>query len=238
MAKNNTRGLQAATKFVGQISLALIIGIYLYRTHQWSDVHFPFFKNLIWTLGPFYILFVCLVMVGTSNAVNLTDGLDGLAIGCSLFIALTYAVFSYVTGNIVISEYLYVPYVAGAGELTVFCAALVGACMGFLWFNSYPASIFMGDTGSLSLGGALGIIAILIKKELLLLIVGGIFVIEALSVITQVTSFRLTGKRIFRMAPIHHHFQLKGWPESKIVIRFWILSVILALMGLASLKLR
>ncbi len=234
---NNAKGLQAFTKLTGQIALGVAVGFLLYDAFGWDNVHVPFFKELIVRLGPFYILFVCFVLVGSSNAVNLTDGLDGLAIGCSIFIALTYAIFSYLTGNAIFSDYLNVPFVAGTGELTVFCAALVGAALGFLWFNSYPASVFMGDTGSLSLGGALGIVAILIKKELLLLLVGGIFVAEALSVILQVVSFKTRRKRIFLMAPLHHHFQLKGWPESKVVIRFWIVSVVLSLAGLASLKL-
>ncbi len=234
---NNSKGLQAITKLTGQLVLSVVVGYILYDGFHWDGVHVPFFKDLVISLGPFYILFVCFVLVGSSNAVNLTDGLDGLAIGCSIFIALTYAIISYLTGNAIFSDYLNLPFIAGAGELTVFCASWVGAGLGFLWFNSYPASVFMGDTGSLSLGGAIGIVAVLIKKELLLLLVGGIFVAEALSVILQVVSFKTRKKRIFLMAPLHHHFQLKGWSETKVVIRFWIVSVMLALAGLASLKL-
>jgi phospho-N-acetylmuramoyl-pentapeptide-transferase len=238
LLKDDSRGLQAATKLSGQLILGLLVGFLLYSTQQWEELHIPFIKNAILPLGILYVPFVCLVLAGSSNAVNLSDGLDGLAIGCMTFMALTYAIFSYITGHALFSQYLYLPFIAGSGELTVFCSAVMGACLGFLWFNSHPASIFMGDTGSLALGGAIGIVGILIKKELLLLIVGGVFVIEALSVILQVTSFKTRQKRIFLMTPLHHHFQLKGWPESKIVIRFWILSVIFALMGLAALKLR
>ncbi len=235
-AYNNSKGLQAVTKLLGQLALGLAVGYLLYGA-GWERVHVPFLKDYAITLGPFFVVFVCAVLIGTSNAVNLTDGLDGLAIGCSIFIAIAYAILSYLTGNAIFSEYLNLPFLAGSGELTVFCAAIAGAGLGFLWFNSYPASIFMGDTGSLALGGAFGITAILIKKELLLIIIGGIFVVEALSVILQVASFKIFKKRIFLMSPIHHHFQLKGWAESKIVIRFWILSVILALAGIASIKL-
>jgi phospho-N-acetylmuramoyl-pentapeptide-transferase len=238
LAFKNSKGLQAATKLAGQMGLGLAAGLFLYQGIGWDTVQFSFLRDFAWTLGPFYVPFVCLVLVGSSNAVNLTDGLDGLAVGCTIFIAITYAGFSYLTGHAAFSGYLGLPFVPEAGELTVFCAALVGACLGFLWFNSYPANVFMGDTGSLSLGGALGVVAVLIKKELVLLVVGGVFVVEALSVILQVTSFKLRRKRIFLMAPLHHHFQLKGWSESKIVIRFWIVSVILALAGFATLKLR
>ncbi len=237
--RDNAKGLAATTKLTGQLILGLALGVFLYfDSPDWWRLGLPFFKSLAPSLDFFYIPFVCLVLVGTSNAVNLTDGLDGLAVGCSIIIALTYSVLSYVTGHAIFSEYLYLPFIHGTGELTVFCASLVGAGMGFLWFNAYPASVFMGDTGSLALGGGLGVVAVLTKKEILLLLVGGIFVFEALSVILQVLSYKLRGKRIFLMAPIHHHFQLKGWPESKIVIRFWIVSVILALSGLATLKLR
>ena len=182
--------------------------------------------------------FIVLVIVGASNAVNLTDGLDGLAIGCTTMIAIAYAGMSYLSGHQRFAEYLWIPFVPGAGELTVFCAALVGAGMGFLWYNAHPASVFMGDTGSLALGGALGAVAVLIKKELLLVVVGGIFVAEAVSVIVQVISFRATGRRVFLMAPLHHHFQLKGWPENKVTVRFWIVGAVLALISLSTLKLR
>lgn len=239
LRKKNSKGLTAANKFFGQLSLGIGIGLFLYLdSSSWQEVHVPFVKNWILVMGPLYILFVALVIVGASNAVNLTDGLDGLAIGCTAMIALTYALFSYVTGHAKFSEYLQIPFVSGAGELTVFCAALLGAAMGFLWFNSHPASVFMGDVGSLSLGGALGVVAVFTRKELLLLIVGGIFVAEALSVILQVGSYKLRKRRIFLMAPIHHHFQLQGLAETKVVIRFWIVSIILALWGLASLKLQ
>ncbi len=181
---------------------------------------------------------MAVILIGTSNAVNLTDGLDGLAIGCVLIVSLTLAALSYLSGNVNFSDYLLIPYVPGSGELTVFCAAIIGASLGFLWFNCHPASVFMGDVGSLPLGGTLGVIAVLIKKELLLVLLGGVFVLEALSVILQVISFRTTGKRIFKMSPFHHHLQLSGWNESKIIIRFWIVAIILALVTLTTLKLR
>ncbi|MBM3252545.1 MAG: phospho-N-acetylmuramoyl-pentapeptide-transferase, partial [Candidatus Omnitrophica bacterium] len=198
----------------------------------------PFFKNLIIDLGIFYIFFTAIVIVGTSNAVNITDGLDGLAIGCVIIAALAIAVLSYISGNIKFSGYLFLPYIEGAAELTVFCGAILGASLGFLWFNCHPAEVFMGDVGSLALGGTLGAVAIFIKKELLLFLLGGIFVIEALSVILQVSSFKFRKKRIFKIAPIHHHFQFLGWDESKVIIRFWIIAIILALLTLATIKLR
>lgn len=239
LRKQNAGGIRPMIKLICQSIAGIAVGLILYfESPGWSNVDIPFVKNWVITLGPLYILFVCCIFVGSSNAVNLTDGLDGLAIGCTTLIALTYAVFSYLTGHAVFANYLFMPFVDGAGELTVFCASLMGAGLGFLWFNCHPASVFMGDTGSLSIGGALGAVAVLTKKELLLLIVGGIFVVEALSVILQVASFKLTKKRIFKMAPIHHHFQLSGWVESKVVIRFWIIAGILSLVGLASLKLR
>lgn len=239
LSKKNSKGLTAANKLIGQLVAGIAIGIFLYLdSPEWQKVNVPFFKDWLWMMGPFYIVFVCLVIVGSSNAVNLTDGLDGLAIGITSIIALTYGLFCYVTGHLKFSQYLQIPFVSGAGELTVFCAALFGAGLGFLWFNSHPASVFMGDVGSLSIGGALGIIAVFIKKEFLLLIVGGVFVMEAVSVILQVASFRVRKKRIFLMAPVHHHFQLKGLVESKVVIRFWIISIVLALWGLSTLKLQ
>jgi phospho-N-acetylmuramoyl-pentapeptide-transferase len=189
-------------------------------------------------IGVFYIVLTYFVIVGTSNAVNLTDGLDGLAILPTVLIAGALAVFAYLTGHSVFSEYLNIPYISGAGELVVFCAAIVGAGMGFLWFNTYPAQVFMGDVGALALGAALGVVAVIVRQELVLLIMGGVFVMETVSVILQVASFKLTGKRIFRMAPIHHHFELKGWPEPRIIVRFWIITVVLVLIGLATLKLR
>lgn len=239
LVKKRSLGLRSMTKLFWQIIISLALGIKVFCDPEISTIlDVPFFKNLVINLGILYILWVVLVVVGSSNAVNLTDGLDGLAIGCVIMIALAYTGFSYVAGHSRFSEYLNISYVPGTGELAVFCAALIGAGLGFLWFNSYPATVFMGDTGSLALGGAIGTVAVLIKKELLLLLVGGIFVIEALSVILQVASFRLRGKRIFLMSPLHHHFQLLGWSESKITIRFWIAGAVLALLSLSTLKIR
>jgi len=233
------RGLMVTTKLIGQLIPAFIIGLYLYFDPRWAtNLDIPFFKKLFVDLSIFYIFFAMLVIVASSNAVNITDGLDGLAIGCVCLIALTYAGFSYVSGHIELAEYLKILYIPGSGELTVFCASIAGAALGFLWFNSHPASVFMGDTGSLALGGAIGVVAVLVKKELLLLVVGGIFVVEALSVILQVGFFKLKKKRVFLMTPLHHHFQLLGWSESKITTRFWIVAVILALLSLLTLKLR
>jgi phospho-N-acetylmuramoyl-pentapeptide-transferase len=198
----------------------------------------PFFKHIHADLGGFYVPFVALVLVGSSNAVNLTDGLDGLAVGSTLFASGTYAIFTYLAGNTKIARYLQIPYVAGAGEVSIFCAAMVGACLAFLWFNCHPAEVFMGDVGSLALGAAVGCTAAISKQELLLVVVGGLFVAEAASVILQVVSFKARGKRVFRMAPLHHHFELMGWAETKVVVRFWIVAVVFALMGLATLKLR
>jgi phospho-N-acetylmuramoyl-pentapeptide-transferase len=233
------KGVTAMTKIIGQVSLALIVGLFVLRNNAiGTDLYIPFLKNAVANLGVIYLIFILLVIVGTSNAVNLTDGLDGLAIGCVVFIAFTYAVISYVTGNAAISGYLNVFYLPESGELACFCAALAGAGLGFLWFNSPPASIFMGDTGALSLGAAIGIVSVLIKKEVLLLFAGGIFVIEALSVILQVLSFKFRKKRLFLMTPIHHHFQIKGLAESKITVRFWIIAAILALLSMTTLKVR
>jgi len=237
--KKRSKGLDAKAKFASQIILGLILGIILLLNNQNSiKLDFPFLKNVSLNLDGFFIIFVIFVIAGSSNAVNLTDGLDGLAIGIVVMVALAFSVLSYVTGNIKFSEYLLIPYIRGTGELAVFCASMFGAGLGFLWFNCFPASIFMGDVGSLALGGALGTVALLIKKELLLVIVGGIFVLEALSVILQVASFRLRKKRIFRIAPLHHHFQFLGWPESKVIVRFWIVASLLALFTLATLKIR
>lgn len=239
LIKKDSKGLKALSKFVGQVGVGVTVGVILYLSSpDWHRVSVPFVKHWFLALGPLYVVFAAIVISGASNAVNLTDGLDGLAIGCTLFIALAYGVFSYVAGHAVFSQYLQIPFISGAGELTVFCAALFGAGMGFLWFNSHPASVFMGDVGSLALGGALGAVALCTKKELLLVIVGGIFVMEALSVMLQVGSYKLRKKRIFLMAPIHHHFQLTGLSESKVVIRFWIVSIILALFGVVTLKLQ
>jgi len=233
------RGLSKRTKLVWEIMLGCFIGSYVYFNPDTSTkLDLPFFKDVIVDFGIFYIPFAALVIIGTSNAVNLTDGLDGLAIGCVLIVGLTLAVLSYITGHLAFSKYLFIPFISGAGELAVFCSAIMGASLGFLWFNCHPATVFMGDVGSLSLGGTLGVIAVLIKKELLLVIVGGIFVIEAASVILQVFSVKLRGKKIFKVSPLHHHLQLSGWKESKIIIRFWIVAIILALITLMTLKIR
>jgi phospho-N-acetylmuramoyl-pentapeptide-transferase len=237
--KKKSKGLTATSKFISQITLGILLGIILFQNPDNSTkLDIPFLKNVSVELGIVYIVFVVLVITGSSNAVNLTDGLDGLAIGCVIMASLAFSVLSYVTGNIKFSEYLLIPYIRGSGELTVFCSSIFGAGLGFLWFNCYPASIFMGDVGSLALGGALGTAALLIKKELLLVIVGGIFVLEALSVILQVLSFRLTKKRIFKIAPLHHHFQFLDWPENKVIVRFWIIAGLLALLTLVTLKIR
>jgi len=238
--KNNSKGLSAKGKLLLQIVGASVVGVVIFL-HPGFDGHlsFPFFKNFRPDLGWFYVVFAVLVIVGSSNAVNLTDGLDGLAAGPTVVTAAVYLVFSYLAGHVVLADYLQLPYVAGSGELAIFCGTIVGACLGFLWFNAYPAQLFMGDVGALALGGALGSIAIIIKQEFLLAIVGGIFVMEALSVIMQVGYFKLTnGKRIFLMAPFHHHFEKKGWHEPKVVVRFWIVSIILGLFAIATLKLR
>jgi len=237
--KKKSKGLTAVTKLTSQVVLGLILGIVLFISPDNSTVvDVPFLKNVSWDLGIFYILFVILVIAGTSNAVNLTDGLDGLAIGCVIMAAIAFSILTYVSGNIKLSHYLFIPYIKGGGELTVFCASILGAGLGFLWFNAHPASIFMGDVGSLALGGALGTVAILIKKELLLVIVGGIFVLEALSVILQIASFRFTGKRMFKIAPLHHHFEFTGWHENKVIVRFWIIASLLALLTVVTLKIR
>jgi phospho-N-acetylmuramoyl-pentapeptide-transferase len=203
-----------------------------------TAVYFPFFKDLRVQLGLLFVLFVMIVIAGSSNAVNLTDGLDGLAIGCLVMVSIAFTVVSYIVGRADFSSYLGIPYVPGAGEISILCCAMVGASLGFLWFNCHPAQIFMGDVGALSFGGAIGLIAVILKQEFLLFVVGGIFVLEALSVILQVASFRLTGKRIFRIAPLHHHFQFEGWHENKVTVRFWIVAAMLAVMSIASLKLR
>ena len=237
----NSSGISFKFKIISQVMIA-IIGITLLR--QFSDheeltkLYFPFFKNLIINLGWFFIPFSVFIIVGSSNAVNLTDGLDGLATVPVILVAGCFAFISYITGNVVFSAYLQIPYIEGMGEVSVFCGSIIGACLGFLWFNAPPAKIFMGDTGSLALGGSLGAVGIITKHEIVLAITGGLFVLEAVSVIVQVLSFKLTGKRVFRMAPIHHHFEKKGWAESTVVIRFWIISIILAMIGLATLKLR
>ena len=235
----NAKGITARQKIILQTAVATLIAVYLYLQPNWNtQLSFPFFKNVLPDLGIFYLVFAVLVIVGCSDAVNLTDGLDGLAIGLVLIVSATYLLFSYISGNVRISDYLQITYVSGCGELTVFCGALLGASMGFLWYNAYPAEVFMGDVGSLALGGSLGTVAVITKHEMLLAIVGGIFVVEALSVIFQVGSFKLRGKRIFQMAPLHHHFELKGWSEPKIIVRFWIAGAVLALLAMSTLKLR
>lgn len=239
VVKKRNLGLRPTTKFLGQIFLGVLVSLFVIMcTPIPRTLHIPFFKYFILNLGVFYILFVILVLTGSSNAVNLTDGLDGLAIGCTIIAALTYSILSYIAGHFRFSDYLHIFYLEGGGELSVFCASMVGAGLGFLWFNSYPANVFMGDTGSLALGGAIGVVAVLIKKELLLFLIGGIFVIEALSVLLQITWYKATKKRLFLMSPIHHHFEHLSWHESKVTIRFWIVAIILALLSLATLKLQ
>lgn len=239
ITKKKNEGLKAGTKFLNQVFLAVVVAFFvMVFTPIPTTLNVPFLKFFSKELGAFYILFVIIVLAGASNAVNLTDGLDGLATGCTIIAALAYSILTYITGNIKMADYLNIFYLQGAGELSVFCAAMVGAGLGFLWFNSFPATVFMGDTGSLALGGGIGVVAVFIKKELLLFLVGGIFVIEAFSVLLQVLWFKTTKKRLFLMSPIHHHFQLLGWPESKITIRFWIVAIILALLSLATLKLQ
>jgi len=237
----NSRGLNSKLKFLGQLIIGLIALFILinFSKHEFLyNLYFPFFKNLILEMGLFFIPFALFVIIGSSNAVNLTDGLDGLATVPVMLVALSFTFISYVVGNIIFAEYLKLQYIPDVGEISIFCGSIVGSCLGFLWYNAPPAKIFMGDTGSLSLGGSLAAVAVIVKHEIVLAIIGGLFVLETASVIIQVISFKLTGKRVFMMAPIHHHFEKKGWAESTIVIRFWIISIILALIGLATLKLR
>jgi phospho-N-acetylmuramoyl-pentapeptide-transferase len=244
VVKKRSMGLSARRKLRGQLLVSLILGVVVYLLAEAEPTQYstrlllPFFKTAMPDLSAFYIVFAVIVLVGWSNAVNLTDGLDGLAIGATLIAAAAFTVLAYVSGHRVFSNYLDLLYLPGAGEVTIFCGAMVGASMGFLWWNCYPAQVFMGDVGSLSLGGAIATVAILIKQELLLFSVGGLFLIEAFSVILQVTSFKLTGKRLFRMAPLHHHFELIGWQEPQIIIRFWIVAFMFALFSLTTLKLR
>ena len=237
----NSKGLSAKAKYFWQTVFGLGAAIVMYRMAESpieTTLILPFVKDVMIPLGGWFVVLSYFVIVGSSNAVNLTDGLDGLAIMPTVMVAGALAIFAYVTGHIGFAGYLGIPYIAGSGELTIFCGSLVGAGLGFLWFNTYPAQVFMGDVGALALGAALGVVAVLIRQELVLLIMGGVFVMETVSVIMQVTSFKLTGKRIFRMAPLHHHFELKGWPEPRVIVRFWIITVILVLIGLASLKVR
>ncbi len=237
----NSKGLASRYKYLWQSVIGLTAAIILFRTaelpHE-TQLIVPFVKSLVFDLGWMYVVLAYFVIVGSSNAVNLTDGLDGLAILPTVLVGGALGVFAYVTGNTNFAGYLGIPYIPGVGEMVVFCGALVGAGLGFLWFNTYPAQVFMGDVGALALGAALGVIAVIVRQELVLFIMGGIFVVETVSVILQVASYKLTGRRIFRMAPLHHHFELKGWPEPRIIVRFWIITVILVLIGLASLKVR
>jgi phospho-N-acetylmuramoyl-pentapeptide-transferase len=246
VVKKRSLGLPGRYKILGQIAVGLVVGATLYAlaragaepTFYHTRVIFPFFKTFMPDIGLFYVLFAVLIVVSASNAVNITDGLDGLAIGTTLIAGAAFTALAYVSGHALFANYLDLIYIPGAGEVTVFCGAMVGASMGFLWWNCHPAQVFMGDVGSLSLGGALGAVAILIKQELLLFSVGGLFVLEALSVIVQVASFKLTGRRVLRMAPLHHHFELAGWKEPQVVIRFWIVAFVFALLSLTTLKLR
>jgi phospho-N-acetylmuramoyl-pentapeptide-transferase len=241
VTKRNSRGLPGRVKFWSLVVIATAGCLVLWGQPGFNThLAVPFLKPQVFypDLGPFYVPFAVFVIVGASNAVNLTDGLDGLAVGPVISASLTYLIFAYATGNFVIARYLQIPFVPGAGELSVFCAAMVGAALGFLWYNAYPAEVFMGDVGSLALGGALGTVAVVSKFEIVLALVGGVFVVETLSVVLQVVSYKTRRKRIFRMAPIHHHFELKGWDEPKIIVRFWIVSILLALLGLGTLKLR
>jgi phospho-N-acetylmuramoyl-pentapeptide-transferase len=237
----DSAGLPARWKYLGQSLAGLAVAVFLYLTADVpaaTELIVPFFKDVAVPLGIFYIVTTYFMVVGFSNAVNLTDGLDGLAIMPSVFVAAALGIFAYVAGHSVFSGYLQIPFLPGAGELAIFCGGLAGAGLGFLWFNTYPAQIFMGDIGALAVGAALGLIAVIVRQEIVFIVMAGVFVMETVSVILQVASFKLTGKRIFRMAPIHHHFELKGWPEPRVIVRFWIISVILVLAGLATLKIR
>lgn len=241
LAKQNSKGFSARQKYFWQSVIALTVAYFLFNSAQTpaeTQLIVPFFKEVAIDLGVLYILLAYFVIVGSSNAVNLTDGLDGLAIMPTVMIAAALGIFAYVTGHNTFASYLAIPYIPGMGEVVVFCAAIIGAGLGFLWFNTYPAQVFMGDMGSLALGAALGVIAVLVRQEIVFFMMAGIFVAETLSVILQVASFRLTGRRVFRMAPLHHHFELKGWPEPRVIVRFWIISLVLVLAGLATLKIR
>lgn len=241
VVEKNSRGLPARWKYFWQSVGGLGAALFLYFTAQSpaeTQLIVPIFKDVALDMGIFFVVFTYFVIVGTSNAVNLTDGLDGLAIMPTVMVAGALAIFAYLSGNIRFADYLLIPYIQGSGELIIFCGAIVGAGLGFLWFNTYPAQVFMGDVGALALGAALGAVAVIVRQELVLVIMGGVFVMETVSVILQVASYKLTGRRIFRMAPIHHHFELKGWPEPRVIVRFWIITVVLVLVGLATLKIR
>ena len=237
----NSKGMSAKVKYFWQSVIGLSAALFLFYTARFpieTQLIIPFIKHIIIDLGWFYVVLTYFVIVGSSNAVNLTDGLDGLAILPTVLVGGALGVFAYLTGNFNFSSYLGIPYVPGVGEMVIFCGAIVGAGLGFLWFNTYPAQVFMGDVGALALGAALGVIAVIVRQELVLFIMGGIFVVETISVVLQVVSFKLTGRRIFKMAPLHHHYELKGWPEPRIIVRFWIITVVLVLIGIASLKIR
>ncbi|NWN82327.1 MAG: phospho-N-acetylmuramoyl-pentapeptide-transferase [Halomonas sp.] len=241
VVEKNPRGLPARWKYFWQSAIGLAAAVLLYATAASpveTSLIVPLFKEFVLPLGLFYIVLTYLVIVGSSNAVNLTDGLDGLAIMPTVLVAMGLGIFAYASGNAVFADYLQIPGIPGAGELAVFCATIAGAGLGFLWFNTYPAQVFMGDVGSLALGAALGVVAVIVRQEIVLFIMGGIFVMETVSVILQVASYKLTGRRIFRMAPLHHHYELKGWPEPRVIVRFWIITVVLVLIGLATLKVR
>ena len=241
LINKDPRGIGARAKYFWQTVAGVAVAVFLYTTAQVpaeTQLLVPVFTSLVIDMGPWFVLLAYLVIVGSSNAVNLTDGLDGLAIMPTVMVAGALGIFAYVTGHFKFAEYLGIPYIAGSGEVLVFCAALVGAGLGFLWFNTYPAMVFMGDVGALGLGAALGAVAVVVRQEIVLFIMGGVFVMETVSVMLQVASFKLTGKRIFRMAPLHHHFELKGWPEPRVIVRFWIITLILVLIGLATLKIR
>ena len=238
--RKNSAGLPAWAKLAGQFAIAIAVVLYLYFSggEAARSLYIPFFKNPVLDMGPLWIPFGVLLIVGESNAVNFSDGLDGLLAGLLILVFITLAILTYITGRVDYSEYLGIPYIAGAGELTVFCLAAAGACIGFLWFNTHPAEVFMGDVGSLSLGGGVAVISLIIKKEILILVIGGVFVLEIASVIIQVASYKLRKKRVFKMAPLHHHFELSGWAETKVVIRFWILGGLFAIIALSTLKIQ
>ncbi|MDN2654908.1 phospho-N-acetylmuramoyl-pentapeptide-transferase [Cobetia sp. 14N.309.X.WAT.E.A4] len=241
VVEKNPRGLPARWKYFWQSVVGIGAAVVLYLTASTpaeTALLVPFFKDVVVPLGIFYMVLTYFVIVGSSNAVNLTDGLDGLAIMPTVLVAMGLAIFAYASGNLKFAEYLHIPFIAGSGELAVFCATIAGAGLGFLWFNTYPAQVFMGDVGALALGAALGVVAVIVRQEIVLFIMGGVFVMETVSVILQVGSYKLTGRRIFRMAPLHHHFELKGWPEPRVIVRFWIITVVLVLLGLATLKVR
>jgi phospho-N-acetylmuramoyl-pentapeptide-transferase len=241
ISRRNSRGLIARWKYLWQSVFGLGAAVFLYLTADQpaeTELIVPFFKEIAIPLGVSYIVIAYFVIVGTSNAVNLTDGLDGLAIMPTVMVGAALGLIAYLVGNVQFSEYLQIPYIPDAGELAIFCGALIGSGLGFLWFNTYPAQVFMGDVGALALGAALGVVAVIVRHEIVLFIMGGLFVLETVSVILQVASFKLTGKRIFRMAPLHHHFELKGWPEPRVIVRFWIITLVLVLVGLSTLKLR